>query len=149
MTRTEKAIYYFKNGYNCAQSVLISFNDDFKLNETDLLKISCGLGAGMGRLQKTCGAVSGAYLILGLYFGKYLKEDDQSREKTYKLIREFDEKFNNKYKTTDCKTLLNCDLSTEEGKQYFFKNELVDMVCAKCIEDSVKILESIIKENGL
>ena len=75
------AINYFRNGFNCAQSVLASYKDKININEDDLLKISCAFGAGMGRMQETCGAVSGAYMVLGLKYGKYKKDDNETREK--------------------------------------------------------------------
>src|SRR4030042_5812413 len=110
MNKEQTGVDYFRNGFNCSQSVLISFAKDFNLDEITALKLSCGFGAGMGRLMETCGAVSGAYMVLGLKYGKHKKEDDQSKDKTYSLVREFDKKFREKLKTTKCGELLNCDL---------------------------------------
>lgn len=145
MNKIEKAIEYFSSGFNCSQSVLTSFKEDFNISEKDLLKISCGFGAGMGRLQKTCGAVTGAYLTIGLKFGKFINDDNDSTEKTYKLVQDFDKEFKNIYKTTNCKKLLNCDLLTESGKKYFIENKLKSNICTKCVADSVKILENLFK----
>jgi C_GCAxxG_C_C family probable redox protein len=33
------------------------------------LKIASGFGGGMGRLAETCGAVTGAFMVLGLKYG--------------------------------------------------------------------------------
>ena len=138
------AMNYFKNGFNCAQSVLASCKDELNMNEEDLLKISCGFGAGMGRMQDTCGAVSGAYMVIGLKYGKCHKDDNKAREKTYRLVREFDSEFKKVHKTTNCKELLGCNLLTEEGNKYFNDNNLLEKVCIKCIESSVKILNTLI-----
>lgn len=138
------AINYFRNGFNCAQSVLISYKDKMNINEDDLLKISCGFGGGMGRLQNTCGTVIGACMIIGLKYGKYKKEDNEAREKTYRLVREFDAEFKKINKTTNCRELLGCDLLTEEGKKYLKDNNLTEKVCIKCIKCSIKILNRLI-----
>jgi C_GCAxxG_C_C family probable redox protein len=59
MSKTDIAVQKFTSGYNCAQSVLSSFSNDLGLDENTPLKIACGFGAGMGRKQEVCGAVSG------------------------------------------------------------------------------------------
>jgi hypothetical protein len=46
--------------------------------------------------------------------------------------------------TLNCKTLLNCDLRTEEGHQYMKDNNLSEVVCEKCIADSTMILDELI-----
>lgn len=145
MKNEEIALEYFNNGFSCSQSVLTSFKDQFNINENDLLKISCGFGGGMGRLQETCGAVSGAYMVIGLQYGQYNKDDKEAKEKTYELVREFNTKFKGIYKTTSCRELLGCNLLTEEGQKYYIDNNLRENVCAKCIKDSVKILNELLK----
>ena len=145
MNNKTTAINYFKNEFNCAQSVLIAYKDETNISENELLKISCGFGAGMGRLQNTCGAVSGAYMAIGLKYGKFNKEDNEAREKTYALVREFDSEFKKIFKTINCIELLGCNLLTEEGKKYFHDNNLRDNICIKCIEESINILDKLLK----
>lgn len=145
MKNEEIALEYFKNGFNCAQSVLIAFKDNYNINEEDLLKISSGFGGGMGRLQETCGVVSGAYMVIGLRHGKYNKDDCEANEKTYELVREFSSRFKEIHGTTICRELLGCNLLTEEGQNYYKENNLRENVCIKCIKDSVKILNEMLK----
>jgi C_GCAxxG_C_C family probable redox protein len=144
MNKEEKALDYFKNGFNCAQAVLTPFHEDFNLPPEELLKISCGFGAGMGRLQGTCGAVTGACFVIGLKYGKYLPEDDASREKTYEMVRTFNNEFRRINKTTDCRELLDADLMSDQGRQKYSAENLREKVCVKCIRDSIKILNKIL-----
>ncbi|OHD14064.1 MAG: hypothetical protein A2086_12065 [Spirochaetes bacterium GWD1_27_9] len=144
MTKEEIAIKYFRDGFNCSQAVFTTFSESLGLDTESSLKLSCGFGAGMGRLQDTCGAVTGAYMTLGLKYGKFKKEDDPAREKTYSLVQEFDAKFKQKYNTTSCKNLLNCDLMTEEGHNFFKNNNLREKTCENCIKDAVSIVEKMI-----
>ena len=69
-THAEMAEAKFREGYNCAQSVLFSFCEELGLDAETALKLSCGLGAGMGRQGEVCGAVSGGIVVLGLKFGR-------------------------------------------------------------------------------
>ena len=71
---------------NCAQSVLSVFCQEFKLDRNQALRIAMGFGGGMGRTGKTCGAVTGAYMVLGL--SQRLNENNarESIERTYKLV---------------------------------------------------------------
>ena len=65
-SKVNDAVACFNNGFNCAQAIFTAYCDELGLDEETALKIACGFGAGMGRLQETCGAVSGAYLAIGL-----------------------------------------------------------------------------------
>ena len=95
ISRADEVLKCFDNGekFNCTQAILSTYCEDFGLDKVTALKLACGLGAGMGRLGHTCGAVSGAYLVIGLKHGKYLLEDEESKEKTYALVQEFESKF--------------------------------------------------------
>ncbi len=147
MTREEKALHYFRNGFNCAQSVLASFQDVISMPEEVLLGISRGFGAGMGRQQNTCGAVSGAYMVLGTQFGKTKSDDAEAGEKTYRLTREFAAEFNSIHKTVMCDKLLDCDLMTEEGKEKFQARDMKKNICERCVADAVRITEKMISQS--
>lgn len=140
MSKSETAKYAFNHGYNCAQSVLKPFAGQLEIDVNTALKLSTGFGAGMGRLQGTCGAVTGAYMVLGLKYGQELP-DDTSKEKVIELIREFTERFKDEHKVTDCRDLLKTDLTTTPGRQVFDNNNLHDKVCNKCVSTSVTLLE--------
>ena len=71
MNRSEIALDYFSKGFNCAQSVLISCADILKIEEEKALRIASGFGGGMGGMQETCGAVTGAFMVIGYLKGKY------------------------------------------------------------------------------
>jgi C_GCAxxG_C_C family probable redox protein len=60
MDRRHKAESLFREKTNCTQAVLLSFAAENGLDESIALKIASGFGAGMARLQETCGAVTGA-----------------------------------------------------------------------------------------
>lgn len=142
---TQKALESFRTEQNCAQSVLTSYSDKLGFDKELALSITSGFGAGMGRLQKTCGAITGAFMLIGIYHDKYISDSDESKETTNAMIQQFNEKFTAIHQTTDCAKLLNCDLKTEQGQQYFHDNNLLEKVCEKCISSSIDIIDELIK----
>ena len=142
----EKALRTFRSGLNCAQAVLTAYSDEMEFDNNLALSVSCGFGGGMGRLQETCGAVTGSFMVLGIFNCKKLKENKERKEVTYSMIQKFSQEFKQINGTTDCLELLKCDLKTEEGNAYAKENNLFGTVCEKCISDSVKIVNKLIRK---
>lgn len=142
--KLEKAIRSFKSGYNCAQSVVVAFAGDMNFDQEAASSTAVGFGGGMGRLQETCGAVTGAFMVLGLYNSAKYADNLALKNATYPMIRLFDAKFKAIHQTTNCRALLNCDLSSEEGHSYAIENKLFEKICEKCIADAVGIVEELI-----
>ncbi len=142
MTYAEKALDLFSNDFNCAQSVLAAFAKDYELEETKALKLACGLGAGMGCTARTCGAVTGAFLVIGLKYGKYKSEDKDSKPLTYRKVREFIEEFEKRHGSIECRQLVGMDISSEKGFAEAREKNLFKSICFKLVEDTVAILET-------
>ena len=142
--RVDQAIACFRDDFNCAQSVFSTYAEQFGLDKQTALKVSCPFGGGMARLGATCGAVTGALMVIGLKHGKARPEDDDAKLKTYALTREFVERFKAKHGTIVCRELLGCDIGTEEGKRFFDENKYEETRCAKFVAGAVRILEEIL-----
>ena len=78
---SEKAAENFRKGYNCAQSVFITFAEEFSIDKETALKLSSSFGGGMGRLREVCGAVSSMFAIAGLKEGYISPNDDDAKAK--------------------------------------------------------------------
>ena len=124
--------------------MLYAFREESNLPEETALKIACGLGAGMGRKEEVCGAVTGGVLVLGMRHGRGSKDDRSAAELTYMKTRELMDRFAKKHGTFICRKLLNgCELTTEEGQKYFKENDLLKKICMPCVQSAVEILENI------
>jgi C_GCAxxG_C_C family probable redox protein len=146
MTKSEQAVSKFLEGYNCAQSVFYSFCDDLRFEKNNALKIACGFGAGMGRKEEVCGAVSGGILVISAKYGRIEKDDRPAQEMTYKKTRELMDNFAKKHGTYICRQLLNgCELTTEEGQTSFKENDMLNKTCVPCVRSVVEILEDIME----
>jgi len=145
MSQTEeKAIALFNSGLNCAQSVTTAYSEKLNFDNTLALNISCGFGGGMGRLQETCGAVTGAFMVLSIFNGQKYTENTVKKIMTYSMIQDFNSKFKARHNTTNCRALLNCDLTTEEGLRYHQENNLQKHVCENCIRSAIQIINALI-----
>ena len=140
-SKVNDAVACLDGGFNCSQAILSTYCEEFGLDKKTALKISCGFGGGMGRLQETCGAVSAAYLLIGLKHGKYLKDDTAAREKTYALVREFAKLFEERNKTTSCRELLGVDMVKDDRQAVRAR---VREVCSKVVQDAAEIIEKIL-----
>ena len=87
MTKREIAENYFKQGYNCAQSVVLTFSKEINLDEKTALMLASPFGGGMGRLRETCGAVSGMLIVLGLLKGYSSLDDIKEKTELYSLVQ--------------------------------------------------------------
>ncbi len=139
MDRREKALEYFNSGNSCAQSVVLAFQDKLDLSEDQLKRAASSFGAGMGRLQNTCGALTGAYLVMGLMTPP--AESKEERGFLYGEIRRFTGEFAEKHGSPVCRQLTGCDFLTEEGEAYFQEKGLKQSVCDPCVATSVALLE--------
>ena len=139
--RQEKAKAAFSGGYNCAQSVLLAFSEDIGLGDEALLRISSGFGSGMGRMQETCGALTGGMMVISYLYGKYKPVDPVSKERSVEMIGAFVKAFRKKHQQSSCFNLLGLDLSTEEGRQKQKEDPSYKKKCTTFVTDAVDILE--------
>ena len=144
MEKIEAALGVFEDGFNCAQSVVAAFLDQTGLPEQAAYRIACGFGAGMGRRQQTCGAVTGGVMVIGAKYGKDADRTDLDKEKTYQMVVDFIRAFEEKHSTTECRELLGCDLTTVEGKRHFEESHLHSTVCVECVKDAVTIVDGLL-----
>jgi len=144
-SKAEIALSKFEEVYNCAQSVAYAFADEVNIDKNILLSMSTGFGAGIGRKQEVCGAVSGAIIILGAKYGRKENEPIGKIETTYNKAQEFIDEFAKEKGTVRCSELLQgCNLLTEEGQKLFKEKKMKREICFKCVELTCNILQKIL-----
>jgi C_GCAxxG_C_C family probable redox protein len=104
--RRDLAKALFLQGYNCAQSTVAAFAGDFGLNPALLLKMTAGLGAGVGGLRQTCGPVSAMAILAGLSVGPYPPEDLAAKAALYDLVQRMRAEFVHRHGSDCCRELL-------------------------------------------
>ena len=122
--------------------MLAGFGEPFGLTRDHAFKIARAYGAGMGT-GGICGAVTGAYMILGFLVGED-QEERRARFKTYELVGEFTRRFEVRRGSLVCKTLLGgVDLGTDAGRQQATGRNLFRTICPGYVRDATEILEEI------
>lgn len=145
MKRRELAMDYFKKGYNCAQSVVLAFEDTVSIDKNELTKLASSFGAGMGRLREVCGAVSGMFMVAGLLYGYDDPNDAKGKEEHYERIQELAKKFEEKNGTIVCRNLLGLNVQHDSPKPEARTNEYYKKrPCAELVGDAAEILEEYI-----
>jgi len=143
-SRIDEAVACFNCGFSCSQAVFSAYAEQLGLDKQTALKISGPFGGGMAGMGDTCGAVTGAFMVIGLKCGKTIADDDDAKQKSYSLCRNFVEKFKARHGSIVCRELAGCDISTPEGKREFEENRLRSTLCPTLVQDAAKILEGIL-----
>lgn len=119
--RAKKAVEYKRNRNNCAQAVLLAFQDKLGKSEVELKQMGAAFGMGMGGMQATCGALCGAAIAFG-----YL---NQSGKPAPMVMNHMVEKFREHAGALSCEDLK----GVKTGK--------VLCSCDDCVRYAVTILE--------
>ena len=144
MDKLALAADFHERGYGCAQSVLASYANEYGLSEELALRLSTGVGSGMGRLCEVCGALTGAFMVIGLKYGKVFTNGNRygnETETTYRLVMELARKFEQRNGSIYCHDLIGHDLNDPVEREKVVAAGLFKTTCGKCIRDAVELLE--------
>ncbi|MCX8160734.1 MAG: C-GCAxxG-C-C family protein [Candidatus Saccharicenans sp.] len=136
----------FEEGFSCSQAVFTPYAVEAGLEKEEALKLSQVLGGGMSHMGLTCGAVTGALLVIGLHFGRTRAEDRAAKELTYELAQKFCRQFTEKFGSINCTDLLGCSLKTPRGLELASQNNLFEKYCSGYVEEAGRLLEQILRE---
>jgi C_GCAxxG_C_C family probable redox protein len=143
MSKAELAVACFEEGFMCSQAVLSTYSEQFGLPREAALKIAETFGGDMV-MGKTCGAVTGALMVIGLKHGRAEAGDDKAKEKSQQLVQDFVKAFEARNGTVECRELLKVDISTPEGLEHARDYGLFDIQCPKFVQDAAEIIEDIL-----
>jgi C_GCAxxG_C_C family probable redox protein len=144
MSKADSAVKCFTDGFNCAQAVLSSYSEELGLETEMAYKVAGAFGSGMGQLGETCGAVTGALMLIGLKYGKYKLSDTEAKDRTYACVKQYTDMFKEKFGSIKCQDLIKFDLSKPEQLAEARKAGVFQNICPKLIAASVEMIEDII-----
>lgn len=104
--RMKKAEALFMQGFNCSQSVVAAFADVYGFTEEQALRMSAGLGGGIGRMRLTCGAVCALAQLAGLECGSTTPGDREGKSACYKVVQQLAAEFEKEHGSICCMELL-------------------------------------------
>jgi C_GCAxxG_C_C family probable redox protein len=138
MNQVEKTVNMFDNGLNCSQAMLAVFGEPFGVDLETAKRLGRPFGGGMGHLARTCGAVTGAIMVLGL--ARDNSDEGRAKQEVYQAVKELVRRFEKRHGTSACKELLGEDMSTEEGMRKIREEKLVRKICPEFVRDAAEIL---------
>lgn len=147
MTRGEKAEALFLEGYNCAQAVVIAFEDLHGLDRETAAKLSSSFGGGMARLREVCGSVSGMFMVAGLLYGYDNPKAKEEKAEHYARIQKLAAEFTAENGSIVCRELLGLTEKKQEPtpeartEEYYKKRP-----CKELIGRAAEIMDNYIKE---
>jgi C_GCAxxG_C_C family probable redox protein len=139
MTRQEHAVQLFLSGYSCAQAVLMAFSTPLGLDEALAAKVACAFGGGISHMGLTCGAVTGALMVIGLKHGG----GPEAKQPTYLIGKDFISRFSVLHGSINCTELIGYDLSNPDQLSEAREKGIFLSRCKNYVETAVKILEEL------
>lgn len=139
--RKERAVVFFKEGYNCSQSVVMAYADLYDLDMETAKKISASFGGGMGRLREVCGAVSGMFIILGLHSPASDPTNKITKSENYAAVQRTAQVFKDRFGSYICADLLQVKRlpqspnPSDRNAEYYAKQP-----CARFVAEAAEIL---------
>lgn len=138
--RMERACDYFKKGYNCAQAVVMAFDDVMEQSPEALARLTAPFGGGMGRMREVCGTVSGMTFLAGAISPAVDPSNLEERKANYALVQRFADTFRSENGDIVCRRLLGLEpmveraeppMPSERTAEYYKKRPCVEYVgCA-------------------
>lgn len=125
--RVARAISYFKQGYNCSQSVAMTFCDIYDIPEPLMARISASFGGGIGRMRETCGSACAMFLLAGLEVtnvddtpqawdsSQNLYPSQELKKKDYEIVQQLAAAFREQTGSIICKELLGLNKKRADG----------------------------------
>lgn len=110
---------YFRRGdFYCSEAIVNSIRDNFKLDmPKEMVAMASGFPIGIGKSKCVCGAVSGAVMMIGYFFGR-VEPKDEKVNKTFELANELQQSFKDNHKVLCCSYLTKgMDMNSGEHKE--------------------------------
>lgn len=132
--RAERAGQYFKEGYNCAQSVFMAYADVFDMEAGMAARFASSFGGGMGRLREVCGTCSGMFMVASMAIPADDPTDKAAKAANYALVQELAEDFRRENGSIICRELLgldhkqDCPTPSERTAEYYRKRPCGELV---------------------
>ncbi len=140
----EEAVQSYVRGFSCSQALLSAFAPHLGLDKSTALKLAAGFGGGLARQGKTCGAVTGAMLVLGLRYGSTSVNDREAKELTYSKIQELNQLVINRFKSVECNRITGYDISSELERKQAKENNVFDEICPGVVRAAAEMVTELI-----
>lgn len=139
MEKEQQAVSDFGNGCNCCQAVLAAFAPESGLARPQALQIATAFGGGMAYLGEVCGAVTGAFMAMGLAAGASVPGDEAAKARVREMALAFYRRFREVHDSIHCRQLIGYDLLDPAGLEQAKLSGIFEKKCTRLVETAVTI----------
>jgi C_GCAxxG_C_C family probable redox protein len=137
----EKAVRFFRDGYNCSESVLLTMTEHWGCKDELIPRVATPFGGGMGRCGSVCGAVTGGVMAIGVRCGRNAPTEKPSR--AYELAETFFRRFEKQNGSVVCRELIGLELSDPEQRRRAQEDRVFEKKCTVLVRSAVEILAAL------
>jgi C_GCAxxG_C_C family probable redox protein len=138
MKIAEHAARSYRNGRNCAQSILETYLPETGIDRETASRLGAGLGGGIGGRQETCGALNGGAIALS--YAAASRAGSAPSSQVAELVRQFKAEFG----SARCIDILGYDKN--DPKAVAAAPADAKEVCARCVEFVARYLDEHLRE---
>ncbi len=132
--------FYRSGSFFCSEAIVASVRKNLDQQmPAELIAAASGFPAGVGGSKCICGAIFGAVICLGYFFGRSEPSNVQKSQQCLKLTLELQESFRNNHKGVLCCSVYTRGLDMQKG-------EHIDQCVAFTGEMAAKVAEIILRE---
>jgi len=136
----ERALSLFSEGFSCSQSVALAFLEK-TVDPAIIAALSASYGGGMGRSGQTCGAISGAVMVIGYYYGQCAPIESEKKERAYGLVQTWVSAFREEFGHTTCNGLLGFDIGIESQRLLAKEQGLFASRCPRFVQKAAEMTQ--------
>jgi len=137
--------HFIDAGRSCGEAMVAAGCKAIGVTSELVPDIALGLAGGVGLRGRTCGAVSGAAMVLGLAVAQgesdYKTKSTRTMAAAGKLVGQFEKQFG----CSDCRTLTGLDLTTPEGIEAMAGGVKTGK-CAKFVAEAARMMATGLRE---
>lgn len=135
----------FEMNYNCAESVLKAYLEEYGKNNEMLSAATC-FGGGFAGKKKICGVISGSFIALGLHFGRKDSEEKEVHIKARQAALELMEALQEQKGSIKCEDYVTYDLTTQEGREKLHSDKEMRESCKELMLTATGLLASALEK---
>ncbi len=141
--KPEYAKNQFLKSMNCSQAILETYAPSLGMTVQQARKVAAAFAGGMG-MGSECGALTGAYMVIGMKYGKTVDSDSHADTETFKRVTELTKEFKARHKHIGCSELLESDMGTPDGIQKAAGKGYFTSRCPGFVNTVAEILDKVL-----
>lgn len=144
--RPEQALALLTRGCPCSETILGAYGPSLGLSRGEAFELGLHLARKVNMCE-TCGAVTGAFIILGKCQPAQVPDKGASEKQLAASLREFATQFEARHGTTTCRKFL-IQSARKRNPSAVRNGTIIPGLCPRLVRDAGEILEQMLDKGG-